>query len=341
MFSYDTAATVILNSMVERISGIPFLDYMRDKLLDPIGFSKEAWCIQTPEGTSWGGSGVLCTLRDMAKVAYVCMNNGRWKDAQLISEAYIRAATSKQIDNSLFDSEGYGYQIWRERDNGFSFRGMGSQFALMFPDRDLLFACVSDTQIMGARGDLLVNQAFRETIFANLHDQPLPADREAYHALERKLASLSIRPQQGNLNSLWAERIGGKWFRLDENPMGITRLRFLFEGDEGTWEYENATGFHQLRFGIGKHKAGIFPERHYYGVRIGQAKGEGYQCLVSGAWVEEHKLNLFVYITDDYLGTARMSFAFKDRDISVHMIKAAEWFLDEYQGFAGGKLVSE
>ena len=32
IFSYDTAATVVLNTIVERISGMPFLEYMRPKL---------------------------------------------------------------------------------------------------------------------------------------------------------------------------------------------------------------------------------------------------------------------------------------------------------------------
>lgn len=58
LFSYDTSATVTLYTIVERISGLPFLSYMRERLLDPIGFSQDAWCVQTPEGTSWGGSGV-------------------------------------------------------------------------------------------------------------------------------------------------------------------------------------------------------------------------------------------------------------------------------------------
>ncbi|HZG78565.1 MAG TPA: hypothetical protein VEZ72_22105, partial [Paenibacillus sp.] len=109
-------------------------------------------------------------------------------------------------------------------------------------------------------------------------------------------------------------------------------------GDEGRWEYENASGLHSLRFGIGKQKTGVFPETSYFGERIGTAKGEGYACLVSGAWVEEHKLNLLVYITDDHLGTAKMTFSFIENKISVHMLKAAEWFLDEYSGFAGGEL---
>ncbi|TLS51814.1 serine hydrolase [Paenibacillus antri] len=338
VFFYDTAGTVVLTTIVERISGVPFLTYMRDKLLDPVGFSKEAWCIRTPEGTSWGGSGVMCTLRDTAKLAYVCMNDGRWNGKQLISEAYIREATSKQIDNSLSGDIGYGYQIWCEEDRGFSFRGMGSQFAIVYPDRELVFACTSDTQMMGHIAPILIRNALREELLANLHDGPLPADDAARKALERKIDSLHIIPQQGGLTSSYAEKINGKWYRLHENPMNISRLRFTFEGDEGRWEYENESGLHRLDFGIGKQKEGTFPETKYFGERIGTAKGEGYTCLVSGAWVEEHKLNLLVYITDDYLGTAKMTFSFIDDKISVHMLKAAEWFLDEYSGFAGGVL---
>ena len=337
-FFYDTAGTVVLTTIVERLSGVPFLTYMREKLLDPIGFSKDAWCIRTPEGTSWGGSGVICTLRDMTKLAYVCMNNGRWDGKQLVSEAYIREATAKRIDNSLSGDIGYGYQIWREDDNGFSFRGMGSQFAIVYPDQEVVFACNSDTQFMGHIAPILIRNAFREEIFAKLHDRPLPVDEAASAALSAKIEKLSILPQPGSPTSSYAEPINGKWYRLNENPMNISRLRFIFEGDEGRWEYENASGLHELRFGIGKQKAETFPETHYFGERIGTAKGEGYACLVSGAWVEAHKLNLLVYITDDYLGTAKMTFAFKEDKISVHMLKAAEWFLDEYSGFAGGEL---
>ncbi|MEF3309288.1 serine hydrolase [Paenibacillus sp. GYB004] len=175
LFAYDTSATVILSTIVERISGLPFLSYMRERLLDPIGFSKDARCIKTPEGTSWGGSGVICSLRDMAKLAYVCMNKGRWNDHQLISESYIREATSKQIDNSLTGNHGYGYQIWMEKNNGFSFRGMGSQLAYCFPDIDLIFACIADTQ-GSPHAEVNIVHAFREKIVSATQESPLPND---------------------------------------------------------------------------------------------------------------------------------------------------------------------
>jgi hypothetical protein len=62
--------------------------------------------------------------------------------------------------------------------------------------------------------------------------------------------------------------------------------------------------------------------------------------LASAAWVEEHKLNLLIYITDDYLGTLKITLAFKGNEIAVFMTKVAEWCLDEYQGFAGGHAAS-
>ncbi len=340
IFSYDTAATVILNTIVERISGVPFLEYMRDKLLDPIGFSKDAWCIKTPEGTSWGGSGVICRLKDMAKLAYVCMNKGRWKDRQLISEEYIRAATSKQIDNSILGSNGYGYQIWMNEDSGFAFRGMGSQFAFCFPDKDFLFACIADTQGAGATG-IGIEDCFREEILTKIKDAPLPDDPETNALLKDRIKGLKILPQRGKLTSSFEIKTNGKWYSLNENPMGITRMRLIFKGDEGIWEYKNTSGDQQLRFGIGKKVSGPFPQTNYFGERIGTASGKCYNCLASAAWVEEHKLNMLIYITDIYLGTLKITFSFKGDEISIFMTKVAEWFLDEYQGFAGGIVTDE
>ena len=46
-------------------------DYMREIMLDEIGFSKEAWCVEAPDSNSWGGSGIMATLRDLAKFATV------------------------------------------------------------------------------------------------------------------------------------------------------------------------------------------------------------------------------------------------------------------------------
>jgi hypothetical protein len=309
---------------------------MRPRLLDPIGFSRDAWCIKTPEGSSWGGSGVICKLRDMAKLAYVCLNKGRWQDRQLISQSYITAAISKQIDNSLNGHPGYGYQIWRLQENGFAFRGMGGQFAFCFPDQNFLFASIADMQ-GDDEGQREMIEAFWQELYYNL-EEDLPEDPENYSLLKNKIENLEILPQKGEKNSSFMEKVNGVWYELDENPMGITRMRLTFEDKEGVWEYTNAQGDNSLRFGIGQMLSGKFPQKNYFGDKIGTRPGIKYDCLASAAWVEEHKLNMLIYITDNHLGNLKITFAFKGDQISVYMAKAAEWFLEEYQGFAGGKL---
>lgn len=335
IFAYDTAATVVLNAIVEQLAGKPFLDYMRPRFLDRIGFSADAWCVRRPEGGSWGGSGVICTLRDMAKVALACMNGGRWGAEQLLPADYVRAATTKQIDNSIGGNDGYGYQIWCEKENGFSFRGMGSQYAICFPEKEFLFACIADTQ--GAPAGSAIPTVMWEELFPHLSDAPLPEDPDAHTALSAKIEQLAVLPLPGNHDGPASATVNGVWYELEENPMGITRMCLSFQGDQGAWEYTNGQGDNVLHFGIGRVLAGTFPQRNYFGEQIGAIPGREYDCLASAAWIDEQTFNLEVAITDNYLGGLRISFAFKGEEIGVFMTKQAEWFLDEYSGFAGGK----
>jgi CubicO group peptidase (beta-lactamase class C family) len=337
IFSYDTAATVVLTATVERLAGVPFLDYMRPRFLDKLGFSPDAWCVRRPEGGSWGGSGLICTLRDLAKVALATMNGGMWGDARVLPAAYLRAATAKQIDNAIRGHHGYGYQIWCERENGFSFRGMGSQYAIAFPEKDFLFTCIADTQ--GAPAGSAIPDVMWEELYPHVADAPLPAQPDSHAALIAKIERLATLPLPGQIDTPLAAKVNGVWYALADNPMGITRMRLIFDGDQGRWEYTNGQGDNVLHFGLGRVLPGRFPQRTYFGAQIGVIPGVEYECLASAAWVDEQSLNLEVTITDIYLGGLRISFAFKEDEIGVFMTKQAEWFLDEFNGFAGGKQI--
>ena len=239
------------------------------------------------------------------------------------------------LEEELLKLKGYGYQIWCERENGFSFRGMGSQYAIGVPDKEFLFTCIADTQ--GAPAGSAIPDVMWEEIYPHLADAPLPEDRAAQAALAAKLAQLTVLPLPGNASAPVATAVNGAWSTLEDNPMGITRLRLSFNGEQGMWEYTNGQGDNLLHFGIGRMLAGKFPQRNYFGAQIGVLPGIEYECMASAAWIDEQTLNLEVFITDDYLGGLRISFAFKGEEIGILMTKQAEWFLDEYSGFAGGK----
>ena len=341
IFSYDTTATVMLCILIRRVAGVEFTDYLRPRLFAPAGMSADIACIETPCGHEWGGSGVLCTPRDLALFALVCLNGGRLNGAQLIPEAYIRAATSRQIDNTLTATEpehryGYGYQFWRTRHNGFACRGMGSQLAVCLPDQDFILVTTGDTQAIPSACSLIYDALWVHILPHLQAGSRLPPDTAAHAGLERRLARLAIPTVEGEPDSPLAAAVSGKTYALDANAMGIKTLRFTFSNGEGALDYANATGAHRLRFGFGRHVRQAFPETHYYGRRIGTPAGKGYDCLCSAAWTLPASLLVYTYAIDEYLGTLKMNFAFDGDTVTALMDKNAEWFFNEYIGFASG-----
>src|SRR5690625_7457886 len=105
---------------------------------------------------------------------------------------------------------------------------MGCILALCFPDEQFIFACTADTQMMKHTGTLLIKNIFREEIYKKLHEQPILNDDESHEKLLQKIKGLNVKPEEVNLTSSYVEKLNKKWFVLNENPMKITSLRFIF-----------------------------------------------------------------------------------------------------------------
>ena len=338
IFHYDTAATTVLCAIVEKLSGTTILEYMRP-ILDEIGFSKDAFCVETPEGRSWTGSGILCTSRDLARMALLCMNGGQWNGKQLISREFIRDATTKQIDTSVAPDGmetryGYGYQIWCLRKGGFAMFGMGGQFALCMPHTGTILITNADTQGTSGAEDVIINAYYK--LIDKLSPSPLPENANAQESLNQRICNLSLPTPLGNTSTALAHTISGRKYILDENNAGMKWLRFDIEAEKVRLQYENNNGEHELVFGMGKYEPQLFPEK-YFGRRIGK-KDTHYQCICAGAWASDETFIGTIYSVDDSLGSIRLQLTFADDAVSGYMKKAAEWFFDEYQGFISGKV---
>ena len=150
LFSYDTSAAQVMGALVEKLTGMELLDYLRSKAFDELGFSKESYMTKEPGGHSLSGSGLVCKLKDVAKVIGFVANGGCVNGRRLLSREYIDKMTSKitatSLQGNLDEQYGYGYYFWRTREPGYCMYGMGGQLALVFPGRDLIFVCMSDTQ---------------------------------------------------------------------------------------------------------------------------------------------------------------------------------------------------
>ena len=118
--------------------------------------------------------------------------------------------------------------------------------------------------------------------------------------------------------------------------MGWKWLRFDLSGEGGVLEYENARGVKKIPFGWNKYVTGTFPETHYYDKQVDTPANRELDCMASASWTEKTKILLRVYITDTSFGNCFMTFGFKGDEVGVMMNKRAEFFMDDYQGYAGG-----
>lgn len=343
LFNYDTSGTYILDVIVERVTGQPFLEYMKDRMLRDLGFSEDAWCVKAPEGYSWGGSGVICTTRDAARLGLVYMGNGLIGETRYLSESFVREATTKQIDNSVsghrnyIQGNGYGYQIWMLKDGGFGFIGMGMQLVICLPKHDLLFVCTGDTQ--GATSHYAgVMELLWSEIVEHLEADELPEDPEAAEELSAKLQSLKvICPLIGDANTPHADKINGKTYVLNPNPMDISELSVELDEDEGVLIMQKSGIEKRIAFGLDAYVHGAFPETHYFGDTIRKPSNREYRYMATARWTEDAKLVIRSYLIDDYFGNLTITLGWKGDEIGVAMQKTAEWFLNEYQGVAGGR----
>ena len=335
LFDYDSTGSYVLSCLVERLSGKPFLDYLKEKLLDRLGSFEDAEVLLVSDGTPWGDSGLLCRPRGLLAFARFVMNGGVWDGEQLLDRAYLQAATSFQTDCNMtdavsFNTWGYGYQFWMTEQGGFSMNGMGGQYAVCCPDKDLILVFNGDDQLSSAQDTPCVFRAFYDLIVAHL-DGAVPEEKEI--PLD---APLKLSTARGEAASPFEKEINGRTYLCHENPMGIKWFRLDFNEDGGAFVYENAQGEKVLEFGRKENRFGKFPE-YGYSDRFGnlhQMTDFRYDAAVSAGWIEEKKLQLRVQVIDRYFGLLVITIGFKDPGrVSICMKKAAEDFFDTYEGW--------
>lgn len=145
-FSYDTGCTYLLSAAVQEISGETTLDFLTPRLFEPLGIPKPYW-ETCPMGRSLGGAGLFLRTKELLPFGQLCLQHGVYQGKRLVSEAYLRQATSKQIDTLPYapkDSRcGYGYQFWMCHNGTYRADGAYAQFLIVDEENDAVVAIQS------------------------------------------------------------------------------------------------------------------------------------------------------------------------------------------------------
>ena len=150
-FLYNTSGTYMLSAIVQKVTGMTLLDYLRPRLFEPLGIRHPTW-ETSPQGISAGGFGLSIRTEDIARFGQLYLQKGKWQGKQLVPEAWVEAATARQTSNgsnpkSDWD-QGYGYQFWRCRHGAYRGDGAFGQYCIVLPDKDAVIAITSGVKDM-------------------------------------------------------------------------------------------------------------------------------------------------------------------------------------------------
>jgi CubicO group peptidase (beta-lactamase class C family) len=226
-FVYNSGATYMLSAIIQKVTGVTLLDYLKPKIFEPLGIENPTW-ESDPDGINVGGWGLSVKTEDISRFGQFYLQKGNWNGKQLVSEDWVEEATSFQTSNgSNPDSDweqGYGYQFWRCRYNFYRGDGAFGQYCIVMPDKDAVLAITSGSSDMQA----ILNIVW-EHLLPAMGKNALPPDDEGLKLLNDKLQGLAISTVQGEENSPNASNISGNTNIMEPNGLAIKSITFNFD----------------------------------------------------------------------------------------------------------------
>lgn len=141
-FYYNSGCTNILGEIVRRASGRSTDIFAKEFLFQPLGITQYEWA-HFLNGVLFTSGDLKIRPRDMAKLGYLLLNNGKWGGKQIISSEWTKKTAESYISaNSIWK---YGYQWWirsykinSQIIDSYAARGWGGQAIIVFPSLDVV-----------------------------------------------------------------------------------------------------------------------------------------------------------------------------------------------------------
>jgi CubicO group peptidase (beta-lactamase class C family) len=128
-------------------------DFAERYLFTPLKISVRAW-LTDPQGVYAGGTGMMFTPRDLARLGQLYLHNGNIDGTQIISRQWIQQTLiSRNPSNRTWgdlQSVNYGYLWWNNydsRDSLFMAAGFAGQFVFVIPAKNMVIVTIGDDNL--------------------------------------------------------------------------------------------------------------------------------------------------------------------------------------------------
>jgi CubicO group peptidase (beta-lactamase class C family) len=229
-FMYNSGASYMLSSIINKLTGKSANEYLKPRLYDPLGIVGATWT-ENAEGVDMGASNLRIRTEDIGKLGQLYLQKGMWNGKQILSKEWVAQATTKKIDSGQPGSSwgyGYGYQFWMNPPGGFRADGAYGQYSMVFPDKDAVVVITSESADKAA-----TMKTVWDHMYPAFGDKtPLPAQPSDRSRLQATLNTLAFIPPRINDHSPLSATISGKEYILDQNPFNARSVSFRFAGDQ-------------------------------------------------------------------------------------------------------------
>ena len=255
-FLYNSPATYMLSAIVQKVTGQKVIDYLKPRLFDPLGINGMDWEID-PKGINTGGWGLRLKTEDMAKFGQLFLQKGKWNGKQILPASWVEEASTMKImqdpnaTQARKDSsdwlQGYCYQMWRCRNDGFRADGANGQFIIVLPKQDVVIAITAETPDMQGEINLIWKHLL--PAFQNKKLQSNPA---LLVSLKEKTASLALPIPAKNTYSTMESMISGKNYSIISGEKSFQGLSVEFKNNGCVLSLKTDSTTHFIPFGFGK-----------------------------------------------------------------------------------------
>jgi CubicO group peptidase (beta-lactamase class C family) len=180
VFDYCGGNSEVVSAVLTKTTGSSAFDLARTELFAPLGITKVAWPTDS-DHVSHGWGDLELQPRDMAKLGYLWLHNGRWENRQIVPTDYLAQALTSHIN--VQPGINYGYGMWLYPGHtpvDFEANGSGGQRITVIPSLDMVMVMTG--------GGFDANQVQNLIAAAPRANSPLPANSEA----DARLMSIEV-----------------------------------------------------------------------------------------------------------------------------------------------------
>ena len=147
---YNSMATALLGVAIERAVGVPFAQYLQEKVWKPLDMEADALITlddrKHRQAKSYGG--LVSNVRDLAKIGRLYINGGMYDNKRIVSKEWIDRSTHSSLNNEAYS---FGWNNIITRVDGkdvvsprFFAIGLYGQVLFCDPTQNLIFVTLGE-----------------------------------------------------------------------------------------------------------------------------------------------------------------------------------------------------